>query len=207
MRRLKHLIGIAALPVLAPWAFAGDEPEFGEPTTLFVSHCISHFVTPGYSIADNLTGEKGVFELPEKRASNFLDGAKGRAWAFKTENSQYVVALTETASCYLYARNGDREEAWKDFDALIMSHFYPASSIELFPESIMKDSPSKQDSKSVYYDLPEKMPTPAIFITTDYSNKPEMFAIRYRIWFAKRKEFDELRQLALQQADAKPESK
>jgi hypothetical protein len=193
---------LPALALASPAAPAQSLPPTGEATSLFATYCVAHFGSSGEGVDARLDADRAALKMDARQSAPFLDNAPGKAWTFKTAQSQYVVALTDSAGCYLYAIRGDRDAAWADFDTLTGALFKPWSAVALLPTSMDRDGASHQNSKSIYYTAPATAPTPAFFITTDYSDAPNNFAIRLKIQFAEKALLDLLKTGAEQHAQA-----
>lgn len=103
------------LSSLSP-ALADDGPP--DPfMRLFVESCVKNFKSQD-ELGKRLDLQN-VPRLPAGKASFFLGGAKGTAWAMRLGGNPYIVALRDDQVCAVFAQHAAVPEVRRGFESLV----------------------------------------------------------------------------------------
>lgn len=176
-------VALGALLVAAHAVAASDQkpssPEGTEAQTLFANTCLLHY-TSGQKIPQKFNNNPEYLHLPDEQARRFLDDNKGDVWVFRTQHSQYAVALASNSLCTLYSRTADTEQEWKQFDKFTSRIF---TRVEKLVDP--KKQSGEQTYQSVLY-LTQRDPIPIVTLTTDSNKSGDRFSAKISVlWLPK----------------------
>jgi hypothetical protein len=112
MRSLLLLMATTAAP-----AFAALNPLPGDFNALFATTCMQYYYAQD-TLRDQMKSH-GLEVLPPDQAGVFLGGKEGTAWIFVAPSTRYVISLSKSSVCSVFAQRGNPDQIQAGFQKLV----------------------------------------------------------------------------------------
>lgn len=112
MRSLLLLMATTAAP-----AFAAVNPLPDDFNALFATTCMQYYYAQD-TLRDQMKSH-GLEVLPPDQAGVFLGGKEGTAWIFVAPSTRYVISLSKSSVCSVFAQRGNPDQIQAGFQKLV----------------------------------------------------------------------------------------